>query len=152
MQQIRRDIEKQIHDHGAFFQPAVLPKDIKRGPMGKCFDVCLLIALSNPEFRYVEGLAYPLKASTEVSPGIVVKQEPDWILHAWLTDETGEIAYDPTWYAVDKDGIEVPPPVVYHGIVMDAKKVGRFVLETEYCCVLENQWRDPALAKEAIGI
>jgi hypothetical protein len=152
MHEIRRDIEQQVHKHGKFFQPAILPKDIKRGPMGKCFDVCLLHALHNPDLQYVEGIAFPIRPSVEVSPGIVVNDRPQWILHAWLTDAEGKIAYDPTWYATDKDGKEVPPPIVYHGIVMDAKKVGRFVMETEYCCVLENQWRDPALAKEAIGI
>lgn len=120
---------------GKSYKPALLPKDIKRFPIGKCFDGCAIQALYNRKYRYVEGICKP-------------SHEDRWFLHAWLTD--GIHAFDPTWAAIDEDGVHHPIPAEYIGIEMDIVDVARFMKETEYQGVIANRWRNEELAAAAL--
>lgn len=122
--------------HGKQYIPALPPKSMHRGIVGDCFDICLVNALTNPALRYVEGMA--------MNP----KVEGEWILHAWLTD--GEHAFDPTWKAFTEDNEEVPLPTYYIGFEMETPKVAAFVKATGYKSVVDNSWRNPELAKNAL--
>lgn len=126
--------DKVINTLGKVYFPALLPSEIERGKLGDCFDHCLIQALYNPQYQYVEGLVYsPLRK--------------EWIYHAWLTD--GIYAYDPTWHAKDITGKELPLSMMkYIGVEMDVKKVAEFVRSTEYKAVFENYWRNERLAEE----
>ncbi len=123
-----------LSKYGREYRRAVLPKDINRGPTGKCFDWCALQAAAHHKqggkYRYVEGIA-----SDPERPG-------EWILHAWLTD--GIHAFDPTWAAIhDVTGKEVPIPARYIGIEMPILKVARFMNITGYQSAIGNHWRAP---------
>jgi SAM-dependent methyltransferase len=123
-----------ILNHGKTYKTALLPADIERGPLGKCFDWCALQAARHRQYRYVEGLAS--------NP----QEEDDWVLHAWLTD--GKQAFDPTWAAEDKrTKKQFPVPASYVGIEMDIISVARFMSKTGYQSVLGNYWRNPELAE-----
>lgn len=124
-----------IIKYGKQYKPAFLPKDIKRGKLKTCFDTCLVQALDG-KYRYVEGLAK--------NP----RKKDDWILHAWLTD--GRHAFDPTWYAADPLGFEMPVPTIYIGIEMPTRPVAMFIQATEYTGIFANSWRDPERAKQII--
>lgn len=126
--------KEKIHTHGKRHYGAVLPKELPRGRIGDCFDHCILLAMMFPQYRYVEGIAK-------------VPNKKDWIYHAWLTDEKGEVAYDPTWHAKDESEEDVGTFMIHYiGVVMDTKKVADFMLETKYKAVLKNYWRAPELA------
>jgi len=128
--------KKVIHEKAKVYHPALLPKEIPRGKVGDCFDFCLALCVTHPEYRYVEGLVFI---------------NNKWIYHAWLTDSEGILAYDPTWKAVTKEGKEMPLFMAkYFGVVMDTKKVMEFYTTTEYKALLKNYWRDKKLAEECI--
>jgi len=131
------ELEHFLLSSGRPYKPALLPDDIERGKLGRCSDNALMGAMrSGGRYTYVEGLAWGPKHGC-------------WILHAWLTD--GEHAFDPTWYAVDKQtGREAAFPTVYIGIEMEARKVAEFVMETEYAGVMANAWRNPELARACV--
>jgi hypothetical protein len=133
-----------ILQDGKQYEPALLPKGVARGKVGKCFDTCLIEALKNPKLRYVEGVAMCYAGKDQLE-----KLKGTWILHAWLTD--GKHAYDPTWLARDGEEKEQPMPAVYVGFEMDTEAVARFVHATEYAGVLANEHRAPALAQKAYG-
>lgn len=128
---------------GKQYEPALLPKGIERGEVGKCFDTCIMRALTS-ELRYVEGVAMCYAGKDRLD-----KLKGTWILHAWLTD--GVHAYDPTWHALDPKGEEVPMPAVYVGVEMDPEAVAKFMAKTEYAGVFANEKRNPALAEKAIN-
>lgn len=134
------ELLNRILQNGKSFEPALLPKEIERGELGKCFDVCMVAALKHPGMRYVEGVAMCYAGKDRL--------RGTWILHAWLTD--GVHAYDPTWKSFNPEGKEVPMPAVYIGIEMDTMAAARFVRETEYAGVLANESRAPALAAVAL--
>lgn len=145
---MKHDVEQlaiRLLEIGKHYEPALLPKGIKRWPIGRCFDACLMTALEHPELRYVEGVAMCYVKGRNRK-----KLRGQWILHAWLTD--GEHAYDPTWKALDPEGNEQPMPAVYIGVEMDARAVADFCVETEYAGVIANRHRAPELAKKAIPV
>ncbi len=128
--------KEKIHTHGKRYIGTRLPDELGRGKIGDCFDHCIVLAMHFPKYRYVEGLAK-------------VPGNKSWIHHAWLTDETGEMAYDPTWYAKTDNGEEVGLSMIHYvGVVMDTMKVADFVRTTEYKAVLKNYWRAPELANK----
>lgn len=121
------------------FLPAALPPGFEHGPVGHCFDVCAMIAMHNPQLRYVEGIAR--------IPG------ESWALHAWLTDQNGIDAYDPTWLAIDNmSGAVRPAPARYIGVVMETRSVLGFMRSTGYQGVLANWSRNPSLAADCLGM
>lgn len=125
---------------GKQFTPALCPDFIRRGKLGRCFDNCILNAIQQEgKLKYVEGIGRDVRTG-------------DWIMHAWLTDETETYAYDPTWFARRKsDNVEFPFPTDYLGIVMDTSLVAKFMVTTEYCGVLANYKRDLKIAREILG-
>lgn len=127
---------KYIFKNGKQYKPALCPSNIIRGKVGDCFDVCLLNAVKFG-YGYVEGLA--------MNPN----NKEEWILHAWLTD--GDNAFDPTWKAIDNEGVEKPIPTVYFGLPMDTFRVFDFVKETEYKSVIENFDKNIFLGELAIS-
>ncbi len=131
--------KKAIHFKGKHFYGSILPKEIPRGEIGDCFDHCLAIAKTFSKYKYVEGLA------------LVNKK---WIYHAWLTEEGQEqLALDPTWYAVNKQGERVPLEMIqYIGVKMDTELVMEFVLKTGYKAVLKNYYRDKELAQKIYDV
>lgn len=120
---------------GKSYTPALLPKDIKRFPVGQCFDGCAIQALHNRKYRYVEGMCKPA-------------HEDRWFLHAWLTD--GTHAFDPTWAAIDDNGVHHPIPAEYVGIEMDIEDVAEFMKQTEYQGIIPNRFRNEELATKAL--
>jgi len=131
-------IEDNVLRFGKRYIPAPLPPDLRRMPMGHCFDNCELLALeSHGKYRYVEGVARSYRNDV-------------WLLHAWLTD--GVHAFDPTWHFKFNDNDqELPFPGDYVGIEMDHWHVAEFMLTTEYAGVLANAWRAIDLAQKALG-
>lgn len=126
-----RFIKSIVLSKGKQYKPAILPAGIGRGNLGDCFDWCMLQAMNNRHLCYVEGLAQ--------NP-----EDPEsFVYHAWLTD--GIHAFDPTWKAIDNNGIERPLPVVYLGVEMDMMEVAAFVSHTKYKGILANQWRAPGI-------
>lgn len=125
-----------VTKRGKQYEPALLPAAIKRGVPGDCFDWCMIQAIENPSFRYVEGLAQD------------PKDPENFVYHAWLTD--GKYAFDPTWMATDDNGRELRLPIAYIGIEFDMMEVAKFVAATEYKAVLANHWRAPELSKPMI--
>lgn len=128
-------IEK-ILKEGKRYIPAVLPRAIRRGKLGRCYDNSIVPALATG-YRYVEGIAE--------SP----KMRGIWVLHAWLTD--GVFAYDPTWEPGKHKEKEIPIATTYIGVEMQADAVARFMLRTEYAGIFANAWRDQDLARDAAG-
>lgn len=125
-----------LKKNGKLYTPALCPADIKRGSVGECFDQSTVVALDG-KYHYVEGIA--------LRPGT----EDDWILHAWLTDESGKLAYDPTWRAYGPDTLERAVPTTYIGVEMPIEDVARFMLSTRYASLFANAWRMPDLADAA---
>jgi len=124
-----------IVDKGIEFIPELLPVDIKRHPIGTCFDACAIEAINNRKYSYVEGICKPING--------------DWTLHAWLSD--GSHAFDPTWQTIDnRTGKEIPFAGVYIGIEMDVIEVAKFMKETGYQGVIANRWRNEELAINAL--
>lgn len=131
-------LDKFMHQKGRRFYAARLPSDIKRGKPGDCFDHCLMQALySQLKYKYCEGKAY---------------FNGKWFHHAWLTDEEGLNAYDPTWAVVDNStGLPVniaPAFVHYVGAAVDAMAVAEFVSKTEYKSPFKNADKNPELAQK----
>jgi hypothetical protein len=119
------------------FHPAPLPGDITRGPVGQCFDWCMVEAMNNHRYFYVEGIA-------RIHDG-------DWILHAWLTDKNGLEAFDPTWGTLDNiTGTFGPAPARYIGVVMPTESVTAFVRRTGYQGILANYHRSPEFADRCL--
>jgi hypothetical protein len=132
--------DKYVHELGTQFVAVELPEDIERGELGRCFDNSLLQVLkSKGKYRYVEGFAY-------------TPTKKEWVHHGWMTDDTGVLAFDPTWKALGKDGKTeyglYHAGFVYVGVVMDTQKVLDFVLDTEYCSVFEHYKKNEELAKK----
>jgi hypothetical protein len=129
-------IRKTVQDHGRQYIPEILPEDIVRGPIGKCFDWCALEAARlYPKYRYVEGFA---TARSSGNP----------IYHAWLSD--GINAFDPTWMAINDDGVEFPLPGSYVGVELPLPQVVEFMRSTGYQGVLGNAWRNQELVDNII--
>ncbi len=131
--------KKVIHEKAKLMYSAHLPDDIKRGEIGDCFDHCVIQAMvSKGKYRYVEGVALI---------------DGKWIYHAWLTDEKGFHAFDPTWRAQNDAGEIKNIPlnsIHYLGVVMNLEKVVEFMRKTEYKAVLKNYYRAEDLAKECV--
>lgn len=133
-------IRKLLLKRGKQYKPALLPADIQRGPIGKCFDWCAVqCAMNFPKYQYIEGIA--------LDPDEYRKGKQKWILHAWLSD--GEHAFDPTW-AADDDGVEQPVPTVYIGLSLPFLKVRDFMSRTGYQGVLANSWRAPEFVNKML--
>ncbi len=130
----KEQIEAYVDQWGKEYIPALLPSDLERMELNQCFDNCAVLAIKNPQYKYVEGFA--------ISPHTGEK-----ILHAWLTD--GVYAYDPTWRAL-KGGVDVPVPTQYKGIEVKTEDVLTWWKETEYAGILANSWRFPLLAIQII--
>ena len=120
-----------LFENGTSYTSALLPKEVHRGPVGQCYDVCLLNAVMQKNLRYVEGIA-------------LSRKDHEWIQHAWLTD--GTYAYDPTWKALDRAGNEVAIPTAYIGVEIPTDAAARYVLATEYAGIIANAWRKPEQA------
>lgn len=127
-----------VHQKGRQFYWTTLPADIPRGKLGDCFDWCLAIAArSNGKYRYCEGMARPMYGT----------KSKKWIHHAWLSDETGMYAYDPTWRA-EKDGKETILPAFYIGAVCDLHTVMEFVTKTGFKSPFANADKDMDAARK----
>jgi len=124
-----------IKKHGTNFVPAVLPKDLQRGDVGDCFDICAIQALHHQQYQYVEGIA-------KVRNG-------RWIYHAWLTD--GVHAFDPTWRAITDEGWDKPIPAEYLGVILPIMQVAEFMKKTEYKAVFANRFRAPELVERMLA-
>lgn len=132
----KEEIHNLVLTNGKRYVSALLPSDLKRMPVGHCFDNCaLLCLLSKGKYKYAEGLA--------MNP--ITKE---WMPHAWLTD--GIHAFDPTWQAFDDNNVEYPFPGNYTGIEMPIEEVCNFMTRTKYAGVLMNAWRFPELAGKII--
>lgn len=126
-----------LQENGKSYTPAILPEHIARGEPGDCYDTSMLAVINNyPKLKYVEGMAK--------IPG-----QEDWVLHAWVTDESG-VAYDPTWKAFDQTGKQKPIPTTYIGIEMDFLLVAQFVKATEYKGIFANYWRNREIANKLL--
>lgn len=118
---------------GQEYHAALLPSDLKRWPVGSCYDASAIQAVMNRKYTYVEGIAQTTNG---------------WVCHAWLTD--GLHAFDPTWYAYKEKDTEVPYPGRYFGIPIDLADLGEFMSATGYQGIFPNSWRAPEIAKRII--
>lgn len=91
------------------------PKDTKK----ECYKNAFILAESNSDYTYVEGLAIPGFI------GIPLE-------HAWVVDAKGHVI-DTTW----EDGIE------YFGIPFELDFVRKIILETKTWGVID--WRSPTI-------
>jgi len=74
-----------------------------------------------------------------------------WVHHAWLTDELGILAYDPTWLALDVNQKEKglnEAGFIFVGVPMDTEKIANFVLGTEYSSVFRHYKKNKKLANK----
>lgn len=122
--------------NGKIYESAVLPKYIKRGDPGNCFDWCAALATKHKHLQYVEGYA------TDPS------DRDRWVHHAWLTD--GTHAFDPTWQVTDDEGVEHPVPSHYFGVQFLTKDVALFITTTGYRSIFMQRWRAPELFNEIL--
>lgn len=134
-QESKEFLNKFIHEKGRSFYPALLPEDVAQGKVGDCFDHCLLEAVkSNGKYFYCEGKAYI---------------EGKWFHHAWLTDKTGFVAFDPTWRMEDSNGNIIHMVVgMYVGAILNTGAVVDFVRTTEYKSPFANYEKNPELAQK----
>lgn len=120
-------IKMMVEDHGKYFIPAKLPRNIKRGRIGDCFDTCMdNLIRDQGSFGYVEGIA--------------TTGGQDYY-HSWITDSYGRYSYDPTWFAIDnKTGEETAPhTTTYKGLIFWPPDVFWFVRATTFKGVLINR-------------
>lgn len=68
--------------HGKWYEATEYPREMWEGVMGSCYGNAMIVAASEPRYRYVEGYACPVDTGFPVH-------------HAWVTD--GVHAFDPTW-------------------------------------------------------
>lgn len=129
-----------VMQYGRRYQPAALPPDIERGPVGWCYDTSMLNAIEHQggKYRYVEGLAR--------LPG-----DKKWILHAWLTD--GRYAYDPTWRATNGRGeeIAIPKSAQYIGLEIPLLAAVLFNKATGYQGIIPNRHLYPYTLESVIA-
>lgn len=141
-EKVPKRIVDYVLENGFHYVSTVCPDDVKRGPIGTCFDTAMVNALGG-KYRYVEGLAKNKKTG-------------EWMLHGWIAGgQMMHEAYDPTWKCVVqmKDGSEilVAVPTEYVGIEMDTMLMVKFMMKTKYCSVLANGWRAPKEAAAVLG-
>lgn len=132
-----KKIENYIRTYGKLYTPAEMPEDIELGVTGDCFDHCAKVATGR-KYRYVEGLA--------MDPTL----KNGWMLHSWLTDESGKLAYDPTWFVMVEGKRINKVPTIYLGIEMDIKTLAEFMSKTEYKSVIANGWRNKEIASKLL--
>jgi hypothetical protein len=68
--------------HGKWYKAVEYPREMWEGCLGHCYGNAMIVATSEPRYRYVEGYACPIETGLPVH-------------HAWVTD--GTHAFDPTW-------------------------------------------------------
>ncbi len=132
---MKRKYTNYILANGKRYIPAILPVDLRKGEMHRCFDNCAIVICTNRNYRYVEGFG--------IHP---VTKYP--IHHAWVTD--GKHAFDVTWRAKDDEGNERPLPFTYIGIEIATEDVLEFMRTTGYQAIFENEWRMPGFINKII--
>lgn len=93
----------------------------------ECFANALMVAMSEPDLRYVEGFA------TSIIP----------VEHAWVVDKHGAV-YDPTWVMLDTPwtpdyfGVDVP-------IIVAAKHYAERTIMPAWCVFAAQQLRNTTI-------
>lgn len=106
-----------VLERGRWFKPSPLPRTIKRGEIGLCYNNSFSeIMRCKKEITYVEGFAYA--KGLEGIP----------MMHAWLTIPGSGLAFDPTW----ENGS------TYFGIEWPFELVVRSALKIRYAGILPN--------------
>lgn len=132
-----QELLNRIKMSGVSYKPCLLPPDVLRGEVKHCYDVSVMRALeSNGKYHYVEGM--------------VILWDGREVLHAWLTDDEGENAYDPTWKAFGENDEEVPVPGIYIGFELDVRVVAEFMVKTHYQGLLPNGYLAPEIFEYAL--
>jgi len=97
--------------HGREFTPSrTLPKDMRLGKLGHCFENAAKLAIDRACYTYCEGYAM----------GIIP------VLHAWCVDENG-VVVDPTWTRGNLEALGM----VYFGVAFNTKYLIHHLCEHE---------------------
>lgn len=104
-------LEDFVLRHGRVFEPAPLPRGVRRGRMTLCYMNAALLAIEDRRFTYCEGFA----------AGIIP------VMHAWVCDDQGR-ALDVTW----KDGKQ------YVGVPVNRKYLMRSLARKKTYGLIDN--------------
>lgn len=97
--------------HGRDFTPSrKLPKDVRLGKLGHCFENAAKLAIDRACYTYCEGYAM----------GIIP------VLHAWCVDDGGTVI-DPTWTRGNAEALGM----VYFGVAFNTKYLIHHLCEHE---------------------
>lgn len=134
------NILKYLSEKGRPYHSVLVPEGVIRGTVGDCYDTALIAAVMYPHLKYVEGIAK--NPATK-----------EWMLHAWVTEEGKDFAFDLTWKAVRNDlNEEIPVPTEYIGIEMDTLLIAEFVKSTGYKGIFVNRWRNKEIADRLLKV
>lgn len=127
-------IEEFVLDNGEQFTAAALPKEIKEGTLGLCYQNAYQTCEYNSqkELEYVEGFAKPSSL-------------PFPIAHAWAVDKDGNVV-DPTWDRLRKKGDTID----YFGVRIPMKTVRSTIFARERYGVLHNPEQGFPLLRDGI--
>ena len=115
--------EALVLELGQPWEPAPLPKGVRRGQMKACYENAARLVARRPALRYVEGYAIP---QIDDFRGIAVQ-------HAWAVDPEGRVV-DPTW--------PEPERSAYVGLVFPTQDLGRFcALTRQHGGILPGEYR-----------
>ena len=119
-------IEDLILTEGQIFDTvAELPKGIKKGKLGKCYQNATELILRDDSYRYVEGYA--------VSNGLIP------LMHGWAINDLGHVI-DPTW----NDGVE------YYGIIFPKSTVSAQIIATKVYGMLDDYHNQFPILKDKL--
>lgn len=117
-----KEIGDYLVKHGKEWKAAPLPKGVPAGTPQECYANATRLMLDNPEYDYVEGMAYLGGLPEEIG-----------YLHGWVVDKAGNVI-DNTWKHPEKNR--------YFGVKYDRKAYTRHLFKTKVFGVLGGQTRD----------
>ena len=112
------ELKNYLASYGQEWKPAPLPKDVKLGKMGNCYENATQLVINNPNLRYAEGVAY--SANTGKIP----------FLHGWAVTPEGTVI-DPTWPESEHGR--------YFGVVYNREAYLGHILKTKFYGVLGGE-------------
>lgn len=126
-----KTVEATVMRHGRTWTPPApdspLPEGVELGAAKQCYRNAALVALSNPEYTYVEGYA------ASIIP----------IHHAWVVDRDGQVV-DPTWH--EDNGLS--PAKEYVGVPFSREFLGRRLVQTGVFGLFD--WQHPDILGDGL--
>lgn len=110
-----RELTTYLAAYGQEWKAAPLPKGIRKGKMGNCYQNASQLVIEHPDWRYAEGVAY-----SHTTGGVP-------FLHGWAVKPDGTVV-DPTWPHPERNR--------YFGIAYNREKYLTHMLKTKFYGVL----------------